>query len=1119
MPPRGQTFSGVVAVFTDADPAGTSGDYTASIRWGDGTSSTGIVQANGSGGFQVLGSHTWTEEGAFSISVSIQDAGGASTSVSGSATVADAPLTLAGQSITTTTGQAFSGTVASFTDADPNGTASDYTATITWGDGTSSAGTVVANGSGGFNVLGTHTYGADGSWTLGITVNDAATSTSAGGSANSQDAPLSATGLTVQAVEGQRFQGAVATFTDADPNGQVSEYTATIDWGDGTTTSGVVTTNGSGGFSVTGSHTYAEEGAHTLSITIQDAGGATATATAGFQVADAALRASGASVNATEGAAFTATVASFTDADPNGSLNDFSAVIAWGDGTTSAGTVTANGSGFNVVGTHSYAEEGTYTPSITITDAGGSTVATTGTATVADAALTATGQPIRGTEGQAFTGVVASFTDADPTGSASDYTATIAWGDGSTSAGTAQPNGAGGFDVVGSHTYVEEGNYPASVTVQDTGGSSATATPTATVSDAPLTAAGQNIQAAEGQAFSGAVASFTDLDGAGALGDYTASIGWGDGSTSSGTMVANAGGGFTIVGSHTWTDEGTYSITISLQDAGGATAKAVSRAQVADAAITLHTATIAPTEGLTFQGTVGSFTDANPLATPDDFQILVTWGDGTSSSAIVTTDGHGGFTVLGTHTWKEEGNYALQLALQDKGGTTTSVNGGQATVADAPLTATGQTIDSLGGQDYQGALASFTDANPNATPADFTATINWGDGSTSPGTVVANNRGGFDVLGEHAYAEKGTYAAQVSISDRGGTAAANASSWAVVLNAPLTLTGRSDTVSATQGVSTGDVVLASFTDANPEHIAGSYQALINWGDGTTSVGTVTAQGQGFVISGSHTYAATGAFGVTVTLQEPSGDRFTAAGSARVEAPPAPPQASPAPASPTFVGFVLPPSQATPAANTSSSPSSPNGQAFVSIVADLETGAHPLPDMGGSEASDNASTPLPPPAPKIVEQQAPPRLSLYRAQVPTPPIRPSVLLPLLPDRDWVHSSRVAQLTAGRAATWISSTELMEQSLDRLGKDLNPNGWPKSVDSTFVAGVTLTAGYVFYNLRTWYLVAGGILSVPLWRQLDPLAVLDVWEKEKRNRKLSGGRRDEDDDDEKELRPVFG
>ena len=64
-----------------------------------------------------------------------------------------------------------------------------------------------------------------------------------------------------------------------------------------------------------------------------------------------------------------------------------------------------------------------------------STVTTGSAATVQDAALHATGVAVAATEGSSFTGAVATFTDDDPSGTASDYTATITWGDGNTSAG------------------------------------------------------------------------------------------------------------------------------------------------------------------------------------------------------------------------------------------------------------------------------------------------------------------------------------------------------------------------------------------------------------------------------------------------------------------------------------------------------------------------------------------------------------------------------------------------------------------------------------------------------------------------------------------------------------
>jgi hypothetical protein len=67
--------------------------------------------------------------------------------------------------------------------------------------------------------------------------------------------------------------------------------------------------------------------------------------------------------------------------------------------------------------------------------------------------------------------VVASFTDADPKGTADDYTATIAWGDGANSAGAVSANGRGGFDVTGSHSYARTGLYVIGVIITDAGGS------------------------------------------------------------------------------------------------------------------------------------------------------------------------------------------------------------------------------------------------------------------------------------------------------------------------------------------------------------------------------------------------------------------------------------------------------------------------------------------------------------------------------------------------------------------------------------------------------------------------------------------------------------------------
>jgi hypothetical protein len=184
-------------------------------------------------------------------------------------------------------------------------------------------------------------------------------------------------------------------------------------------------------------------------------------------------------------------IATFTDPAGPESVSDYTATINWGDGTTSKGTVVHLGGGNNFrvdAPSHTYAEEGSYTVNVTLKhDALASVTTPNKTITIADAPLTGYSKSLTGTHGVALTGaVVASFTDADPGGTVSDYKATINWGDGSAAtAGTIVYNSSTGrFDVQGGHTYAKAGKYTITVTITDAGGSTITVTSTITVADA-----------------------------------------------------------------------------------------------------------------------------------------------------------------------------------------------------------------------------------------------------------------------------------------------------------------------------------------------------------------------------------------------------------------------------------------------------------------------------------------------------------------------------------------------------------------------------------------------------------------------------------------------------------
>ncbi len=152
-----------------------------------------------------------------------------------------------------------------------------------------------------------------------------------------------------------------------------------------------------------------------------------------------------------------------------------------------------------------------------MTDDGGSATVISDTAIIANAALTAAAtQPTVSTTEAAiyplpvfalpvFSGPVGEFTDDNPTGPLSDFTATIDWGDGtSPTVGTiTQPGGVGTvFIVSGSHTYAASGvnsatngglpgHYVIQVLVQDVGGSRLTITnPNVNVADIPIVLTG-----------------------------------------------------------------------------------------------------------------------------------------------------------------------------------------------------------------------------------------------------------------------------------------------------------------------------------------------------------------------------------------------------------------------------------------------------------------------------------------------------------------------------------------------------------------------------------------------------------------------------------------------------
>src|SRR5205807_264972 len=157
---------------------------------------------------------------------------------------------------------------------------------------------------------------------------------------------------------------------------------------------------------------------------------------------------------------------------------------------------------------------------------------------------------------------------------------------------------------------------------------------------------------------------------------------------------------------------------------------------------------------------------------------------------------------------------------------------------------------------FSGTVATFTDAGYATNIAgDFTASIDWGDGTITPGTVTGG-AGTFTVSGNHTYADEGSFNVTVVLSeDIASAASATANSTAIV--------SEGDTLSAVSAYAAVSrapcsAAVATSTGAGyATNVAGDFTATIDWGDGTTGPGIVSGSAGSFTVSGNHTYADEG----------------------------------------------------------------------------------------------------------------------------------------------------------------------------------------------------------------------------------------------------------------------
>ena len=113
------------------------------------------------------------------------------------------------------------------------------------------------------------------------------------------------------------------------------------------------------------------------------------------------------------------------------------------------------------------------------------------------------------------------------------------------------------------------------------------------------------------------------------------------------------------------------------------------------------------------------------------------------------------------------------------------------------------------GQAVGGTVATFS-ADSTDSASDFAATINWGDGTTSPGTITGANPS-FVVSGTHGYSTPGTYTITVTIVRASNTANNGTATDSAVIASPTS----KPSVQGSSGASSNSTAAGFAGDVNP----------------------------------------------------------------------------------------------------------------------------------------------------------------------------------------------------------------------------------------------------------------------------------------------------------------
>jgi len=492
------------------------------------------------------------------------------------------------------------------------------------------------------------------------------------------------------------YTGEVINFNASDsydPDGYIVSYS--WDFGDGNTDSGV-----------TVSHSYMDDGEYTVTLMVVDNRGATDSKTAVKLVKNRPPIASlmGYVVSCEKEEIVTFDASSSYDLD--GTIVEY--FWDFGDGSTATGVKVST----------AYTESGAYTVTLTVTDDDRATD------TIATSKIVRNKSPVAIFTESAETVYVnetITFNAADsydPDGSIVNYS----WdfGDGNTATG-----------ITVSHDYSDNGFYLVTLTVTDNDGATASAHATKTVMNRPpvasFTETAETVNTDETISFDASDSSDPD----GSIVNY--SWDFGDGAKGTGVSIQ-----------HAYSQDGTYTVTLTVTDDDGATDTTSATKTVLNripiASFTESAETVSSSESIHF--------DASESHDPDGTIVNNLWdfGDGNTATGVEVD-----------HAYEDDGVYTITLTVIDDDDATGSATATK-NVLNRPPVASFTENATIVSKDE----AIHFDASESHDPDGIIINYLWefGDGNTAIG-----------VTSDHAYSEDGNYTVTLTVIDDDGASA------------------------------------------------------------------------------------------------------------------------------------------------------------------------------------------------------------------------------------------------------------------------------------------------------------------------------------------------------------